>query len=292
MTRTGAVPSLMAHTPEPRLAIHPVDAGRIGLNQDGLASVETEHGATVLRADLRHTQRRGEVFVPMHWTDVFASAGPIARVVAGRTDPHSGQPALKSSHARVTALQICFHGLLLRRDTAVLPRSLHWVRLPVETGHLYRLAGVDSLPEGEALTDFLHAVLPPRPGGEWLDVRDPARQVLRAAALCDGRLHAALFLAPEPSGLPQPEAFVRLLGSVIPEHARATLLAGRAAVPGDAGLRVCACFGVARDAVRHAVVTHRLDSIAAIGRHLRAGTNCGSCIPELEEILRDVRVSA
>ena len=47
-----------------------------------------------------------------------------------------------------------------------------------------------------------------------------------------------------------------------------------------------------RDAIRHAVVTYHLPTVAEIGAFLRAGTNCGSCIPELEEILRDVRVVA
>jgi assimilatory nitrate reductase catalytic subunit len=292
MTRTGAVASLMAHTPEPRLAIHPADAARIGLEQNALAWVETEDGATLLRANLHHGQRRGEVFAPMHWTDAFASAGPIARSVTGRTDPHSGQPALKSSRASVTPVQAGFHGLLLRRHGGALPRTMYWARTPVETGQLYRLTGFDGAPGDDALTDLLHALIPDEPGQECLVLRDPARQVLRAAALTDGRLRAALFLAPDPSGLPQPDAIVPLLDSVIPDAARAGLLSGRATVPTDTGPHVCACFGVARGAVRHAVVTHRLDSVAAIGRHLRAGTNCGSCIPELEEILRDVRVPA
>jgi assimilatory nitrate reductase catalytic subunit len=292
MTRTGAVASLMAHTPEPRLTIHPADAARIGLEQDALARVETVDGATLLRTDLHHGQRRGEVFAPMHWTDAFASAGPIARSVTGRTDPHSGQPALKSSRSTVTPVPARFHGLLLRRDGGALPRTIYWVRTPVETGQLYRLTGLDDMPGNDALPDLLHALVPHEPGQEWLELRDPVRQVLRAAALTNGRLQAALFLARDRSGLPQPDAIVPLLDSVIPDAARAGLLAGRLIDPTHSGPRVCACFGVARDAVRHAVVTRRLDSIAAIGRHLQAGTNCGSCIPELEEILRDVRVPA
>jgi len=56
------------------------------------------------------------------------------------------------------------------------------------------------------------------------------------------------------------------------------------------GPRVCACLGVSRDAVRHGIVTHRLRSVHEIGVLLGAGTSCGSCIPELEEILRDVRM--
>jgi assimilatory nitrate reductase catalytic subunit len=39
-------------------------------------------------------------------------------------------------------------------------------------------------------------------------------------------------------------------------------------------------------------VTHRLKTVAEIGALLHAGTNCGSCAPELEEILRDVRMPA
>jgi assimilatory nitrate reductase catalytic subunit len=58
------------------------------------------------------------------------------------------------------------------------------------------------------------------------------------------------------------------------------------------GPKVCACFGVTRDAIRHAVATHRLNSVQQIGVLLRAGTNCGSCIPELQEILRNVRMPA
>jgi assimilatory nitrate reductase catalytic subunit len=40
------------------------------------------------------------------------------------------------------------------------------------------------------------------------------------------------------------------------------------------------------------VVTHRLRTCAEIGVVLGAGTNCGSCVPELEEILRHVRTQA
>jgi assimilatory nitrate reductase catalytic subunit len=49
---------------------------------------------------------------------------------------------------------------------------------------------------------------------------------------------------------------------------------------------------VGEAAIRHAAVTNVLTTAAEIGALLRAGTNCGSCIPELEKILRDVREPA
>jgi assimilatory nitrate reductase catalytic subunit len=280
----------MAHTPEPRLAINPADAERIGLAQDTLAQVEGGDGKILLRADLRHGQRRGEVFAPMHWTDAFTAAGPIGRVVTGQTDPHSGQPALKSSRVTVKPVAGHFHGLLLCRTATTLPDTLHWVRIPTENGQLYQLTGLGPLPQAEGLTDLLHRLIPPASGLEWLELHDSARNVLRVAAMQEGRLHAALFLARCLAQLPPPDPIVALLGSPVPDTARLLLLSGRGATGADTGPRVCACFGVGRNAVRYAVVTHRLNSVAEIGLHLHAGTNCGSCIPELEEILRDVRV--
>ncbi|HYM18345.1 MAG TPA: (2Fe-2S)-binding protein [Micropepsaceae bacterium] len=47
---------------------------------------------------------------------------------------------------------------------------------------------------------------------------------------------------------------------------------------------ICACFGVGLDTIRAAVVAGAA-SPAAISAALRAGTNCGSCLPELKRIL-------
>jgi assimilatory nitrate reductase catalytic subunit len=84
-----------------------------------------------------------------------------------------------------------------------------------------------------------------------------------------------------------------MLGAPVPDAARSKILAGRMYdAAASEGPKVCACFGVTRDAIRHAVATHRLNSVQQIGVLLRAGTNCGSCIPELQEILRNVRMPA
>jgi assimilatory nitrate reductase catalytic subunit len=293
MTRTGLVPALMAHTPEPKLAIHPGDAAALGLAQDDLAEIETAEGAVLLRADLRHAQRRGEVFAPMHWTDAFASTGPIARIVGAALDPQSGQPALKMTAAQVRSIPVLFHGLLLRRAAGVLPGTCHWVRIPVATGQLYQLAGLREMPTGDDLAHFAASLLGVPDGADRLELADARRGVRRVAALVDGVLEACLFLARDPANLPRREAIIPLLGQSVPDAERARLLAGLArGGAGEDGPHVCACFGVARHAVRHAVVTHRLRSVSEIGAHLRAGTNCGSCVPELEEILRDVRAPA
>ena len=293
MTRTGLAASLMSHTSEPMLSIHPADAAALGVEQDALTRVVTAHGEVLLRADIRRTQRHGEVFAPMHWTDQFASTGSVGRVVSAKVDPVSGQPELKATFATVQPVTVHFHGLLLRRSGGVLHAACHWVRIPIDEGQLYRLAGLRPMPEGEELSVFAAALLDVPNSIDWLEMSDSKRGVLRIAAIIDGALDACLFLARDAAALPNAAAVTAMLGAPVPDAARSTLLAGRMyAATADEGPRICACFGVTRDAIRHAVVTQRLGSVKQIGALLKAGTNCGSCIPELEEILRDVRMPA
>ena len=71
------------------------------------------------------------------------------------------------------------------------------------------------------------------------------------------------------------------------ERAAKTRMAWLAAsaLGADSGPIICACFAVGLETLRRAIVERELDSVAAIGEALRAGTNCGSCRPELRAIL-------
>jgi assimilatory nitrate reductase catalytic subunit len=55
---------------------------------------------------------------------------------------------------------------------------------------------------------------------------------------------------------------------------------------------VCACFQVRINTLVEAIAAQGLDSPQAIGAALRAGTNCGSCVPELRQILASVKTAA
>jgi assimilatory nitrate reductase catalytic subunit len=67
---------------------------------------------------------------------------------------------------------------------------------------------------------------------------------------------------------------------------RNALLAGKpgAGLP-DIGPIVCACFGVGENTIKEAISCGKAKSVDQIGKQLKAGTNCGSCIPELKTFL-------
>jgi assimilatory nitrate reductase catalytic subunit len=67
---------------------------------------------------------------------------------------------------------------------------------------------------------------------------------------------------------------------------RLAILAGRAPKGTlETGRVVCSCFAVGRSTLLRAIRGDKLVSVEQIGKALRAGTNCGSCIPELQGLL-------
>jgi assimilatory nitrate reductase catalytic subunit len=48
---------------------------------------------------------------------------------------------------------------------------------------------------------------------------------------------------------------------------------------------VCACFGVGLAAIHKLVASGAAVSVEAVGQHLKAGTNCGSCQPEIKKLI-------
>ena len=128
------------------------------------------------------------------------------------------------------------------------------------------------------------------PDCELAEYIDEQRGVYRAAAFVDGRLDGCLFVGPADAA-PQWQTVKELFeADTLGEHERRALLSGRPA----AGVRatgpvVCTCFGVGLITIREALASRAATSVEQIGEVLRAGTNCGSCLPELKKIVADAR---
>jgi assimilatory nitrate reductase catalytic subunit len=292
MTRTGRVPKLMAHQREPMLDIHPADAARLHLDDGDLARLESPHGSTVLPVRLSNDLRQGELFAPIHWTDLFTSAGPIDAVVGAATDPISGQPELKATPVRLVAVTPRWHGLLMRGSPGVPSGPYYWGRVPLEHGDAFTLTGWEPLPTERGSEAWIAALLGTATAAELVIYADPARGTFRYASMAATRLDACLFIAKTKLALPSRDTLAVLLGTRIEPDARASVLAGSSAMSNPDGPTICACFGVGLQTLHGAIASRRVTTVAEIGAVLRAGTNCGSCIPELKAILNSVQVPA
>jgi len=131
--------------------------------------------------------------------------------------------------------------------------------------------------------------------GEWLDYFDAAAGRYRAAWLRDGRLEACFFAGPESVAAEREWLAALFAHEVLSPNDRMSLLAGRPPRgQAETGRTVCACFGVGENTIVDAIRTRKLATVTEIGGCLKAGTNCGSCVPELKALLaqHDVRKSA
>ncbi len=288
MTRTGLSPRLSAHRPEPLLEISPRDALAHGLEEGGLARVRGSDGDMLARVSVTEDQPPGQIFLPMHWTDEAAARGLCARVVAGRIDPISGQPDSKYNPVRVEPWRPAWTAVLFSRVVPDLAEVPYWVRRRAGPCSIFDLAGDDP-----AQLDRLSAALASGTTAP-LEYRDRSAGRIRRAWLDEGRLEACLFA--ELGRRPEiaRDWLSRQFGETsLDGSARLVLLAGRAPreAPGS-GRLVCSCHLVTLDAIEAAVRNGVATTTAEVGRYLKAGTGCGSCISEIREILRDVHIDA
>ncbi|MDD1617051.1 MAG: nitrate reductase catalytic subunit, partial [Methylococcaceae bacterium NSP1-2] len=64
------------------------------------------------------------------------------------------------------------------------------------------------------------------------------------------------------------------------------LLTGKPPLGGaDVGAIICACFNVGEKTIKAAIKNKGLTTHQQVGQCLKAGTNCGSCIPEIKALL-------
>ncbi|MGB5466720.1 MAG: nitrate reductase, partial [Sedimenticolaceae bacterium] len=126
MTRTGKSPRLSGHVTEPYVALHPEDAAAIGLRDGELATVISERGEMILRGRVSDTQLPGQVFVPIHWNDQFASAAGVGALIDPVVDPVSGQPEFKHTPVRVMPYRPEWSGFLLTRCELAPRHATYW----------------------------------------------------------------------------------------------------------------------------------------------------------------------
>jgi len=276
MTRTAKSPRLSLHMAEPYLEIHPSDAAKLGLTPAGLAVVSNDHGRAVLRVLESARMQPGSVFAPMHWTGQTASDGRIDALVAANVDPVSGQPESKGSAVRIARYDAAWFGFAVSTED-VTPRTGYWAKARARGGWRVELAGRETPADWEAFARDLFA----QPTAEAVTMIDAGRGLARIALLVEGRVSAVLFAAPEPVAVSRGHV-AALLG----EGGQPGLLAGRAGDDQpDPGAIVCACFDVGVNTILAAIADQGLTSVEAIGAALQAGTNCGSCRPELAALL-------
>ncbi|HYM35417.1 MAG TPA: molybdopterin dinucleotide binding domain-containing protein, partial [Steroidobacteraceae bacterium] len=288
MTRTGKAARLSAHLPEPYVDMHPQDVLLCGVRAGDLVRVTTRWGSMIVRLRTSGEMPRRMIFAPIHWNAMNSSDARVGALANPEVDPISGEPEFKHTPARVEPFVVSWHGFALARDALTISDTAWWTEIKGEQFMRYELAGRrvhgDRSQWARRLLGVTHE------DADWLEFVDTSAGSYRAAHIVNDKIAACIFISPRPD-LPSRSWLASLFAKEkLDDIDRAGLLIGQSPDPAaDTGPTVCSCFGVGRKTICDAIAKSKLTTHQQIGQHVKAGTNCGSCIPELKAILAEQR---
>ncbi|WP_201595615.1 molybdopterin-dependent oxidoreductase [Psychrobacter vallis] len=384
MTRTGLAPQLNQHQSVPTLTLHPDDAKQLDVAADDFVQVYRQYENNVTSAltddvaasnvlvqvTISDAVRVGDAFIPMHWSEAFASFARMGTLIPTVVDPHSGQPELKNSAISVTAVPMHIFGKILVhpdwQDAVIVQLRTILDNIEAKIGQEELLqnnnsAGVDAsstnnLPSltwnlsRQANSVLINVASPSAKARDRLNtpefwqqfaqaVQSSVPSVSQACAMntaftvsqehqqlrlvmtqsidevaanssvtanianintaniktgnqkANEALIMAVYLAPTLKALPSMHWLDSCFAdtSQIPFNQRYKwLLAGRPASGYvDPGPLVCSCMSVGENIIIEAITKHDCTSATAVGKQCRAGTNCGSCVGQINELIAE-----
>jgi assimilatory nitrate reductase catalytic subunit len=188
----------------------------------------------------------------------------------------------------VEQFRVNWHGFILSRAEVDLD-SVATGPASRAASSRYELAGRNTIkdyPAGRALLGVTDL------DADWLEYEDRTAGVYRAVHVVNDRIDQCIFMSPR-QDMPSRAWLASLFAKEqLSEIDRVGLLVGMPVEKGaDTGPTVCSC-GVGRNTICNAIIEKDLKTVPEVTACLKAGGNCGSCVPEIKKILVQTRVEA
>lgn len=321
MSRTGTVSQLFSHAAEPQLEMARQDMERRFIKDGDFVKISSARGSQILRASASEELKSGQTFIAMHWGEEFLSGADkdgktsygVNTLCGAEFDPISKQPELKHAAVSIVKANCPWHFLALAWiDEEKLFEIQQALRgyfkyfdfiscVPFgreKKGLLLRAAhhqAVDS-----TITQEIEALL-----GIALDLQDGT--VLRYDDTNRG--FARHILLSQTEGLRRMEAFALignataeawlkdyLLDETLIQETRQLLQPSAPSLANRStrGKIVCSCLNVSDQQITTSMqgVDGTSDEVLQhLKTHLQCGTNCGSCVPEVKQMIVQRRIA-
>jgi len=293
MTRTALAPQLNQHISEPFVEMHPQTARAYDLKEHQLVQVSSLWGSMMGRLIISDASKPNTLFAPMHWSAALSKTGRINTVVNPEVDPFSKQPESKHTPVNVKGYAGNWYGFILSRADLTWPDADYVVHAKGEQHNRLELA------HNEPLHHPIQAMLAwlgyndetqlAENQLELLSYEDTASETYRIAIMDQhGKLQAVAMVAPTQALPERTWLAMQFSKDALDDRSRQALLSGFAPAGEDIGRIVCACFSVGEKTIAKAA-KGGCKNAAEIGAQLKAGTNCGSCVPEIKGIIAQHR---
>ncbi|MEB3735900.1 molybdopterin dinucleotide binding domain-containing protein [Halopseudomonas pachastrellae] len=300
MSRTGTAAQLFGHVERAQLSMHPQDMQARALEDGDLVSLSSRRGTLILPVQADAQLRPGQSFLPMHWGDRFLKGLGSNSLTLSNHDPLSKQPELKQAAVEVTRAElpwqlfVLVEGDVQQRFAQLreLAEAFDYLSMGLigreRPAVLLRAAAVQA-PDAALLRQLDAACGLDTP--QALSLEDSARQVSKRIML-DGQRIVALRLGGETLA----RDWLRKLwqdGDDITDLRR-WLLAPVATPPGVSAAAndkiICNCMNVSQSRICAGIEQGM--QLEDLKRELGCGTQCGSCVPEIKQLLATAAVPA
>lgn len=282
MTRTGKAARLMSHLSEPFIALNPKDMADLDLKENELARIRNSNGHYQAPVCADEGLLPGQIFAPIHWNDQFAANARVGALINPITDPHSGQPEFKQVPVSLELVSVVNRAVLITRNPISVNGLDYWARVTIPGGYRYELAAEKPL-------DW-----PAWFGSLYSDEAAPARYVnkktgeSRFVFVEDGKIEALLLVADRAKALPDRSWLSDLLTEYSETITDTHTFLRDITENASKGAIICVCHQVGSHQITQAIEAGAC-TVTELGQQLACGTNCGSCIPELKQLLNSSR---
>ena len=284
MTRTGRASELLNHIEQPTVAIHSQTAKDFGLEDGDLAEITTQKGSIKVVTQIDPGMKLKQLFVPIHWNDQFASSARVDSLVAPIIDGVSGQPEFKYSRAAINKVETPCWATVVSRNKINCSEFINWVLspLPDNLGFIYQVA-LDSDFDWQAYMAAANSDLSAEPQA-YAQFFDRANLDQRLICYTDNRMELAIFSHRDKQALPPKTWMQTLLNNSAIDTYWSLLSGPNNSQQQDSSRLICSCFKVSEQRIVDAIKAGA-NSAEELGEQLNCGTNCGSCIPELNSLI-------
>jgi assimilatory nitrate reductase catalytic subunit len=324
MSRTGLVAQLYAHTPEPCIEMAAQDMQRRFIHDGDFVEVSNQRGTQILRAKASDQLKAGQTFIAMHWGEEFLSGSRRSQDQADQTlfgvnslcnpaiDPISKQPELKHSAVKITKIDLTWQFVayvwvdssrILELQKALRQYYPHFAYASCVLFGRERQGIVFCAANATAVAAEFTTAIERLLGlhGEFvLQYGDAKRGTARR-----------LLIENVPDLPPQKRiAGFALAGDIAAERWLKQLLldeevltitpallaqskpTSESALQNDKDNQVvCTCFNIKAQQIKQDLLLRDGDEkkrLRSLQQSLRCGTNCGSCVPQLKQFVREV----
>jgi assimilatory nitrate reductase catalytic subunit len=322
MSRTGTIAQLYAHAPEPAIQLAVSDMQARFIADGDLVEISNARGKIILPAVRSDSLQAGQVFIPMHWGQEYTSGHHVTQdqsvtvhlgvnaLTTSAFDAISKQPELKLAHVRINKLHLAwrFLGVAWINENELLQVQQNLRQFYADfsyasctlfgrgeqAGIVFRGAHTESI-AAHRLQELIHSLHidnqdslryedKARSASRLIRLRQhEAKRTMRGYALT-GDISAENWLNP----LLLQQTHIARSAELLQRHAPT---AQTSSVPNNI---VCSCLNVSRQQIESelsntAQVQAQLpmmEKFKLLQSKLHCGTNCGSCVPEVKQLIR------